>query len=253
MGIIDIVLILGVGLFALTMLKGTDSSTPTTTAPATPVTTGTCGKTIYPATGKSMVAKNSGKTSRHYQSGGTSATTEWNVAGCPFEDYEMTGYVTFNADECSWKMLGNGHSDGKGAWHNFNLRIDGKTGLGYEHPHPKTTKLYNGGSVGSVKGKKVGVKAVIWRIPSGHHVEGYVDIGTGWKKMVAGDNPGGKFTKDPNQQVQFRIDDKATFHCAIVQEIRPPTTATAAFALAGGGDGGNNMLYDVETVEDCGD
>ena len=89
---------------------------------------------------------------------------------------------------------------------------DGQTSCGYEKPHPKTTSdVVKGKAFGDIRGnKEIGFKGVIWPLEGGGaHVEGYIDLqdGKGWQLGISADNIGEKkFEKDPNQQVQFRID-----------------------------------------------
>lgn len=65
--------------------------------------------TIYPGTGQSKAAKDSGQTTRHYASDGSSPTHDWEVTGNSWKDYEATCLQNIPGDELSIKMWGPGH------------------------------------------------------------------------------------------------------------------------------------------------
>lgn len=65
--------------------------------------------TIYPGTGQSKTAKDSGQTTRHYASDGSSPTHDWEVTGNTYKDYEATCLQNIPGDELSIKMWGPGH------------------------------------------------------------------------------------------------------------------------------------------------
>ena len=193
--------------------KPAKGATPAATGGAS---AGGCAKTVYTATGKTAEGKGTGAKKRNYASGKPSDTTqEWNVESSPFKNYEYTTYVNVGKpdhdDTVSLKFYGPHHSDGKGAWHMVDVGFaKGDFSLGHEKPHPKTTQgEVKGQAIGSIEGKRVGIKGVIYQGPSGNHIEGWADTGAGWKKMVQGDNVGGKFSVDPAQQIQLRIDAAA--------------------------------------------
>jgi len=198
---------------------------------------GNCGKTVYTSTGKTASPKDTGQKTRHYQSGKPDdKTEEWNIANSPFKNYEYTTYVNVGKpdhdDQVSFKFYGPTHQDGKGAWHLVDVGfMKGDFSLGHEKPHPKTTMgEVKGQSIGSIVGKTVGLKGVIYQGPKGNHIEGWADVGGTWKKMVEGDNVGGKFAVDPNQNIQLRIDaaPQVKVQCAQATEITPPSGGASA-------------------------
>lgn len=65
--------------------------------------------TIYPGSGQSKAAKDSGQTTRHYASDGSSPTHDWEVTGNSWKDYEATCVQNIPADELSIKVWGPGH------------------------------------------------------------------------------------------------------------------------------------------------
>ena len=205
------------------------------TTPPPPV--GSCSNSIYPPTGNKMTAVDSGVTTRHFASDGSSPTTEREVNNCPFENYEMTSYQNIPSDEASFKMWGPNHTDSTCCWYMVVVSSNGDTHFGYEQPHPTTNKdCFRGPNIGNVGSKVIGIKGVIWKLASGSgaHVELWTDTGTGkWVKQLSADNPCGKvFSKVSNQQVLFRIDARpVTFNCAEVVEIKPNPSAVSATAF----------------------
>ena len=169
------------------------------------------GTHIYKTTGRTMSARQEGPKTRNYASGKPSdTTTEWNVDNCPFSAYEFDADVTISKidhdDTVSMKMYGPQHRDGQGAWYINDITFkSGSFKGGWEKPHPNTTTgCAGGGSIGSIVGKTIHLKSVIWPLAGGGaHVEMYA----GGRKLFSGDNPCGKrFSRDRNQQVQLRID-----------------------------------------------
>ena len=107
-------------------------------------------------------------------------------------------------------MYGPSHDDGQGAWYISDLTFyAGQNLMGYEEPHPDTTMdIESSTSIGSIVGKKIGYKTVIWKSGAGANVQAWADKGDGiWVLIHEVDSPDGKhFTPDPEQKVQIRID-----------------------------------------------
>lgn len=193
--------------------------------------------TIYPATGQVTQAVDSGATTRHFASDGSSPTTEREVNNCPYENYEMTAYMNIPSDEATFKMWGPTHSDSNRAWYLTVVSSNGDTHFGWEDPHPTTNKdCAQGANIGNVGSKVIGIKGVIWKLASGSgaHVELWTDTTGQWIKRLSADNPCGKvYSKASGQQVLFRIDARpVTFQSATVAEIKPNPSATSVNAFA---------------------
>ena len=97
---------------------------------------------------------------------------------------------------------------------------------------PKSERIL--GNVGSLVGKKVGIKSVIWKLKtgSGWHHEVWVDptgSGSNWKRYGVKEFPSwgvdqSTSTIAPNQQVEFRNDcSGAKWLSTEVREIIPPS------------------------------
>ena len=183
---------------------------------AGPYGAGDVNKTLYKLTGRTQAVTIEGYKTRHYASGKPDdVTREANTAnGCPFANYEVTGYFTIDNpdhdDTISFKMYGPSHDDGQGAWYISDLTFyAGQNLMGYEEPHPDTTMdIESSTSIGSIVGKKIGYKTVIWKSGAGANVQAWADKGDGiWVLIHEVDSPDGKhFTPDPEQKVQIRID-----------------------------------------------
>src|SRR5580765_633102 len=179
-------------------------------------TAGDCTKNLYELTGKSEKFNEGPFKIRHYASGKPDdITKEWNTRnGVPFANMEVTLYITItdpdHDDTISCKFYGPNHDDGIGAWFIVDLTfMNGTFTIGYEEPHPNTPKpTIIGDSMGSILDKRIGFKAVIWKLGNSAHVEGWGDNGDGmWKKHVEADRPYDKdFSPDEDQKVQLRID-----------------------------------------------
>lgn len=87
---------------------------------------------IYPGTGQTKTAVDSGQHTRHYASDGSSPTWDWECTGVSWQDYEATCVQNIPADELSIKCYGPGHSDGNCCWYIFEIDNGGQTGLGHE-------------------------------------------------------------------------------------------------------------------------
>ena len=158
-----------------------------------------------------MNAKDEGQGTRHYASGKPNDVThEWNVDNCPFSAYEFDADVTVNKidhdDTVSMKMYGPQHDDGNRAWYVNDITFkSGSFHGGWEDPHPNGDyDCIKGGSIGSIIGRTVHLKSVIWPIAGGGaHIEYYAN----GRKLFSGNNPCGKrYSRHPKQQVQLRID-----------------------------------------------
>lgn len=88
--------------------------------------------TIYAGTGATATAKDSGQTTRHYASDGSSPTHDWECTGISWQNYEAACQQNIPGDELSIKCYGPGHSDGNCCWYIFQIDTSGKTGLGHE-------------------------------------------------------------------------------------------------------------------------
>jgi hypothetical protein len=94
------------------------------------------------------------------------------------------------------------------------------------------------GNAGNLVGKKVGVKAVIWKNGPSIHQEVWIDSGGGWQNRGKRDVPScGKLQKSTgpsaNGTLEIRCDcSNVVFHCSDLVAIKAGTPATAALALA---------------------
>ncbi len=197
----------------------------------------TGAQTIFPATGKKWVAKDSGKKERNYASGKASTgTTEWNATGVgATTNIESTLRVNVGncADSVSIKHYGPTHSDSNCCFHIMDVVCStGQFTLGGEGPHPTTesTNLGTGGSMGSIKSKEVGIKMVSFKSGSGFTTIGYGDTGSGWKEYIRKsftEFGAKKKASSPasNAQVQFRTDCSGVkYSVAETAEINPTGT-----------------------------
>jgi hypothetical protein len=202
-------------------------------------TAGDCSSTIYEKTGRKIDLPGE-KGTRNYASGKPSEPTwesEKNVDES-WEDYELTAYVTLNEhhkkddDNIDWKMYGPNHKNGNKGWYVFGISSDGEAICGAEDKHPSDNPKWKctGGDktdFGNIKFKKVGLKAVIYRVENGDvRVQSFLDEGDGkWVKMADQTNPGGrKFKPQDPQNLLLRVDGfpKINVHCAVAQEIKEP-------------------------------
>lgn len=97
--------------------------------------------TIYTGTGAILTAKDSGQTTRHYASDGSSPTHDWECTGVSYKNYEATCLQNIPDDELSIKCFGPGHSDGACCWYIFQIDHTGKTGLGHESSDINITRM----------------------------------------------------------------------------------------------------------------
>jgi len=207
------------------------------------------GTHIYKTTGKKCSCTNEGEKSLSCHSGGGGVTVRGNCNNCSLDNYEATGILQFTGkcgcggDEATIKHLGPSHSKGNCCWSISTVTQAGNVGFNQEGPHPDTTKPKPEktlGNVGSLVGKKVGIKSVIWKGGSGWHQEVWVDAsgsGSNWKKFGAKDFSSWGATKTtstkaPNQQVEFRNDCSGAKWLSLdVSEI-VPGGAAAGYARA---------------------
>jgi hypothetical protein len=199
-------------------------------APAAPASGGSAptGKTgctsgVY-GSGPDMQAKDSGKSTRHFASGGSQPTTEWNVE-VSWPAVEGVLYVTPGScgDNTDIKLWGPHHSGGACCWCLASIEWkDGSVYFGGEGPHPKTNKTQQ--KIGTVKkAATVGLLFAIWPGAGGAHQECWVDEGAGWRKVGQRDGPCGNGSKETTpklpMQVQFRTDCKVGYKCAYARQI----------------------------------
>jgi hypothetical protein len=208
----------------------------------------TGGQTIFPSTGKTWKAVDSGKKTRNYASGGSSGTTQWDIKNVgPVTNLEVTTYVNVGScgDEVSLKVYGPSHSGSNCCWLIMNVDCNsGQFKLGGEGNHPSTNKtnIGTGQSIGSIKNKEVGIKLVSFKSGSGYTAIGYADTGGGWKEMLRKNftqfgNEKKSSTPHQNATIQFRTDCSGVkYRIAEAAEINPTgaaATRTAAYTSAG--------------------
>lgn len=211
---------------------------------------GDANKGIYKLTGKTMGVNDTGYKNRTYASDKPdSVTREWNAPNCPYENYTVIAYLTIDDpdlrdDDISFKFYGPTHSTGDGKhWYIWDIEFDtGRTGWGWESPHPSTTSYCSLGTAhGNIIGKKIGYQVVIWKLPSGGaHMEAWIDMGDGlWKQTSSVDNPCGKvYSRHSSQNFQLRIDgcENITLHNISVKENTPMGEIAAPSSGGGGTD-----------------
>lgn len=224
---------------------GTGQTAPTTGNTATAET-----GLIFTGTGKSWTAKDSGKTTRNYASGGSSGTTQWDIKniGQAVTNLEVTMVINVGgcSDESSIKVYGPDHNDSGCCW--LILNVDNNSGLfqlGGEGPHPDTDKTNRGTgqSIGSMKNKRVAIKGVFW-IDSQVHARGYHYEGGSYVLKLTGDMANFGDNKTANKpasqnNVQFRTDCNGVdmIH-ASAAEIQAPSGTPSTIPGTGGGGGG---------------
>jgi hypothetical protein len=210
-----------------------------TSAPAGGKTSGTggCSGGVY-GSGTAKMATNSGKSTRHFASDGSSGTVEWNADGISWPAAEAFYYVSPGSckDNSDIKLWGPHHQDGACCWCIASIEWkDGGVYFGGEGPHPKTAKTQQ--KVGTVTNKsKVGLLFAIWPGAGGAHQEIFVDEGSGWRKVGQRDGPCGNSKKSTKPvsgyQAQFRTDcNGVKYECAQIKQI---TGKGSAYARAMG-------------------
>ena len=152
------------------------------------------GKNFYKLTGRNCGCQNEGE--KHL---GTSTcdgvTIRTNCNNYQLQNYEATAIIQFTTqcdcggDEATVKHYGPSHSERNCCWMIGNVQQDGQTFLGAEGPHTNAgmdKKQMKIGSVGSLAGKTVGIKSIVWKTPNGAHQELWVDptgSGTKWNRL----------------------------------------------------------------------
>ena len=206
------------------------------TAQGTP---GDCVKTIYAATGQKVDnGKQTKNGTRHYASGKPDDVTQEWATKVSFKNYEFTAIATIGKidhDDQFGMKFGGSHMNG--GWYDCGLNFNGASCLGKEENHPSTDLcVVKGPSVGSIVGKKTGLKCII--VGAGTNaaeVELWADPGaTGaWKKLIPRTKGIGGFFPTGSQECTIRIDaaPQITMHCCSVNEITGWTQG------AGGGGG----------------
>ncbi len=126
---------------------------------------------------------------------------------------------------------------GNCCWEIGTVTHTGKVGFNQEGPHPSTSKPKPEtvlGNVGSLVGKRVGIKSIIWKKGAGYHHEIWVDpsgAGNSWKKYGERDNTSwgahanSRISQRPvDQQIEFRNNCAgAKWLFTEIAEIYPPT------------------------------
>src|SRR5690349_7391992 len=206
-----------------------------TSAPAGGKTSGKggCSGGVY-GTGTAKMATNSGKSTRHFASDGSSGTVEWNADGINWPAAEAFYYITPGGckDNSDIKLWGPHHSDGACCWCIASIEWkDGGVYFGGEGPHPKTAKTQT--KVGTITNKtRVGLLFAIWPGQGGAHQEVFVDEGSGWRKVGQRDGPCGNAKKETKPvsgyQAQFRTDcNGVKYECAQIKQITGKGSAYA--------------------------
>jgi hypothetical protein len=189
------------------------------------------GQFMFPGTGKTWTAKDSGKTKRNYASGGSSGTTQWDIKNVgPVSNIETELWVNVGGcgDSVSTKVFGPDHSGSNCCWVILNVDCaSGNFELGSEGPHPSTSSsnLGKGQSMGSIKNKEVGIKLVVTKSGSGYIAKGYGNTGGGWKEYLSANFTQFGVSKKSgtphgSANVQFRTDCSGVkYSVARAQEI----------------------------------
>lgn len=196
-----------------------------------------CSKTIYTATGNKVDnSKRTKQGTRHYASGKKDdVTSEWGTK-TNFRNYEFTCYVTLGKidhdDQLSMKFGGTHMGSG---WYDCGISFESGQGcLGKEENHPSTDLcVVKGKSIGSIVGKKIGMKCVYFgNSGGGGQVELWADpqANGNWQQLTARtNNIGGFAPKSSTQECVIRIDaaPNITMHCSSINEIQPAAGAGA--------------------------
>ena len=206
------------------------------------------GQFMFPGTGKTWTAKDSGKTTRNYASGGSSGTTQWDIKGVgPVTNIETELWVNVGScgDSVSTKVYGPDHSGRACCFLIMNVDCaSGNFELGGEGPHPNTASgnIAKGQSMGSIKNKEVGIKLVTTKSGSGYIAKGYGNTGSGWKEYLSanftewGDNKKSS-TPHSSANIQFRTDcNGVKYSVARAQEISGgggSSTTSSGYTSAG--------------------
>ena len=195
---------------------------------------------MFPGTGKTWTAKDSGKKTRNYASGKASTgTTQWDISGVgAVTNIETDLWVNVGSckDSVSTKIYGGSHSGGNCCW--LILNVDCASGtfeLGGEGPHPTTqsSNLGKGGSMGSIQNKEVGIKLVSTKSGNTFTAVGYGNTGSGWKEYIRktfSQFGASKKASSPasGATVQFRTDCSGVkYSVARAQEVRAGGAASA--------------------------
>jgi hypothetical protein len=230
MSAVDIVLILGVGLFVLTQLKSNTTSATVSPTPAKPVTPATAaGGNIYPSGGKGRVITTEKTSGKNCESDGIRFNL---VNQRDLVNREVTWIITQTKgpEGCTsalyyeLKVGSHGSTGVTSAQYDMKVQFDGKSkGIWSEGPHPKYYKC-TGGTANSIPpmplGKPIGFKFVSWRIAgNGIHAEWWYDFTGG------GNGPYHRFAS---------IDDHAPGQCHV----------------PGGPIGGNGSIIGPAPLED---
>jgi hypothetical protein len=201
------------------------------------------GSFMFPGTGKTWTAQDTGKKTRNYASGKASTgTTEYNASGVgPVTNLETELWVNVGScnDSVSTKVFGPTHSGSNCCFLIMNVDCaSGQFELGGEGPHPDTdsSNIAKGQSMGSIQNKEVGIKLVTTKSGSGYTAKGYGNTGSGWKEYLSASfTEFGKNKKSSTPHassiIQFRTDcSNVKYSVAKAQEHTGGGSAPAAAA-----------------------
>jgi hypothetical protein len=224
--------------------KKQPASAPATPAapvtPTSPLATKT-GDHIYPLAG-SAKSGGAGKVQQiHYASTGKAAKSHRvDIDGTPEPNLEATIWLTMpptcndgGKNGVGIKFWGPHHTGSACCYCLAGLGVSGNVNFGGEGPHPKTnSSMKRAGNVGTVGGKKVGFKHIIWKAGSNIHQEAWVNTTGSWSKIGEFDRAtcgNVKTSTSPakNAEVEFRADcGNVVFHSTEVVAITPPANAS---------------------------
>jgi hypothetical protein len=112
------------------------------------------------------------------------------------------------------------------------IGVSGNVNFGGEGPHPKTSSSMKAGTPqGTVGGKKIGFKHIIWKAGATIHQEAWVNTTGKWVKAGVYDRSTCGFNKTStaptsNAEVEIRSDcANVVYHSSEVVPITPPSTA----------------------------
>ena len=174
--------------------------------------------------------------------------------------YEITGYIKINASSSGFNAkIWGPHHGSKGTpfegsktpccWYDIGIDGTGKVKPQIEFPHPENfdKPLPAGGvpSIGSIQGKWVGVKWIVFKIGTTRHIEFWWDKGgltaagkpaNLWtplfKKVDNGDWLKANYSPPNQQEIELRVKDVDPAAIEIkylyARDITPPTTAAVA-------------------------
>jgi hypothetical protein len=215
---------------------------PVTPSGATPVASSKAtatGDHIYPVAGTPLnggAGKNQGI---HYASTGKAAVshrvdidglgnkpnlegTVWLTMPVTCSDGGKNGVVI--------KFWGPHHTGSACCYCTAGIGVSGNVNFGGEGPHPKTSSSMKAGTPqGTVGGKKIGFKHIIWKTGATIHQEAWVNLTGKWTKAGVYDRSTCGFNKTStaptsNAEVEIRSDcANVVYHSSEVVPITPPS------------------------------